>query len=147
MNSISVPAKDGQAPARRFGGCVAIAIILVGCLCLAGGWFFLSRNSMERLQTSWYLQSNGQTTQGVIADMEEESSARPGDNVVYRLVVEYEVDGKTFTVKSYAAYGALATYNVGDSIGVIYDPNDPENAQVNIFMERWLEPFLSTLPF
>jgi hypothetical protein len=147
MNNSPMPAKDGQAPARRFGGCVAIIIILVGYVCLAGGWFLFSRNSMERLQTSWYLQSNGKTAEGVIANMEQESSARPGDNVVYRLVVEYDVDGETYTVRSYAAYGALATYKVGDSIDVIYDPDDPANAQVDIFMERWLEPFLSTLPF
>lgn len=147
MNNVSVPAKDGQAPARRFGGCVAIVVILVGCLCMAGLWFLLAGDSVEILQTSWYLQLNGETATGVIADLEKESSGRPGDNVVYRLVVEYQVDGTTYTVKSYAAYGALATYEVGDSIDVIYNPNDPEIAQVDIFMERWLTPFLSSLPF
>lgn len=147
MNNVSVPAKDGQAPARRFGGCVAIVVILAGCLCMAGLWYLLAGDSADILKTSWYLQSNGETATGVIADLERESSPTPGDNFVYRLVVEYEVDGRTYTVKSYAAYGALATYEVGDSIDVIYDPNDPENAQVDIFTERWLTPFLSSLPF
>ena len=147
MSSVADSRKDGQAPARRFGGCVAIVVVAIGCLCLAGGWFLLAGDSLDVLQTSWYLQTNGETVAGVIADMEEETSPIPGNNTVYRLVVDYIVDGTTYTVKSYSAYGALATYNVGDSIDVIYDPDDPQNAQVDIFMERWLNPLLSSLPF
>ena len=147
MNNLAGSPKDGQAPARRFGGFVAFFVILCGCLCLIALWLLYSSNNLKTLKTSWYLQTHGEVTRGIIAHMEEESGTKPGSGPVYRLVVEYDVDGKTYTVRSYYAYGNLAAYEVGDSIDVIYDPDDPGNAQVDIFNERWLDPILSTLPF
>ena len=143
----AIPVPDGQAPARRVGACVAVVVVLLGCLCLVGAWLLLAGDSLEVLKTSWYLQTHGETTTGQITSIETESSPTPGGNTVRRLVVDYTVDGVTYTVKSRYAYGSLATYKVGDTLDVIYDTADPTNAQVDLFLERWLDPILSALPF
>jgi hypothetical protein len=43
MNSNTIPIKDEQAPARRFGALIAIIVICLGCACLAGGWYFFAQ--------------------------------------------------------------------------------------------------------
>jgi hypothetical protein len=78
--------------------------------------------------------------------LEEVPGVKLNSIASYRLIVEFDVDGKTYKVKSHSSYH-VPDYNLGDPIQVIYDLDDPETAQVDIFSERWLEPFLKSLPF
>ncbi len=146
MDNVQMQAVRSQAWATRFGYLVAIVATLGCCLCMVSVWAIFSRDSLQTLQTSWYLRSNGEITSGTIVDLEEHS---PGDHdtaAMYILVVEYEVGGKKYTVRSRDAY-YVPDYNKGDIVQVIYDPNDPETAQVDIFYERWFEPILDASPF
>ncbi len=138
MNNIASPANDGQAPARRFGVLVAVVVILFFCACAIGVWALFNKSSIEILKTSFYMQSNGVKTTGTIVQMEKHSSRRPGSGPVFKFIVDYEVDGQTYTFKSITAYGALDTHVVGDSIPVIYDPAAPSIAQIDTFTERWV---------
>jgi hypothetical protein len=138
MKNVPTPVKDGQAPARRFGALVAIVIVLVFCACAVGGWGLFNKSSVEILKTSFHLQSNGVKTAGTIVGLERHSSARPGSGPVFKFIVDYDVDGQTYTLTSLTAYGALDTHEVGDSIPVIYDPEDPTVAQIDTFTERWV---------
>jgi hypothetical protein len=146
MNNIPPPTKDGQAPARRFGALVAIVVILLFCVCAVGGWALFNKDSIEILKTSFHLQSNGVKTDGTIVALEKHSSPRPGSGPVFKFIVEYDVDGETYTLKSLTAYGALDTHEVGDTIPVIYDPEDPTIAQIDTFTERWIF-LLDFIPF
>jgi hypothetical protein len=140
MNRVKVPGEREQAAATRFGYLVAVVASLCIFSCLAGVWFLFARDSLEILQTSWHLRSNGVLTTGTIIDLEEVPGVRPDSSATYRLIVAYEVDGTTYAVKSLKPY-PVPEYNRGDSIQVIYDPDNPEISQVDIFYERWIFPF------
>ncbi len=118
--------KDGQAPARRIGGCVAIVAILIGCSCLAGLWYVFAGDSIDVLQTSLKLQTGGETTTGTVVDVEQFSGVKPNSNTTFKLFVEYTVDGQTYTIQSIAYYPTRSSSWVGESMPVIYDPADPD---------------------
>jgi hypothetical protein len=149
MNNFTGSAEQDrvQAPARRFGGCVAIVVILGGCLCMSGLWYLLAGDNVDILQTSWHLQSNGATTTGTIVDLEEYSGVSPISNSTFKFFVDFVVDGKTYTIKSNSYYPTKGTGWIGKSMPVIYDPENPNSAQLDTFKERWLGPILSILPF
>ena len=58
-------------------------------------------------------------TTGTIVSLREDSS---DDSTVYFPTVEYTVDGKTYTGELDTGSGS---YQVGQTISVLYDPNDP----------------------
>lgn len=58
-------------------------------------------------------------------------------------VVEYTVDGRRFTFHSSISSSPPA-YKVGDQVGVLYNPDDPQAAQLNTFLDRWLFPVAFT---
>jgi len=146
MNNFAVPANDGQAPARRIGALIAVVVTLCGCVCMIGLWALFAREGIEVVKNSIYLESNGVITTGTIIDLEEHSGVRPTDSPTYTLVVEFDVDGKTYTIKSYMAYPVSSTNGVGDPVQVRYDPANPETAQIDTFEERWLYPVTDILP-
>jgi hypothetical protein len=146
MDNIQLQATKGQVWATRFGYLVAFFAVLCCLVSMIPIWALFSHNSMAILQTSWYLRSKGELTTGTITDLEEVPGVKPYSGASYRLIVEFNVDGKTYTVKSYSPYHG-EDYNRGDPVQVIYDPNNPETAQVDIFSERWFFPLLNSLPF
>jgi hypothetical protein len=146
MNSFAVPARDGQAPARFIGWLIAIIATLCCCISMVGVWALFAREGIQVVQNSIYLESSGVVTTGTITDKEKHSGVRPTDSPTYTLVVEFEVDGKTYTLKSYMAYPVSSTNGVGDPIQVRYDPANPETAQIDTFEERWMYPVTSIIP-
>ena len=58
-------------------------------------------------------------------------------------VVDYEVDGKKFSVQS-AVSSSPPAYSIGEKVSVLYRPNNPASAQINSFTERWLFPVAFT---
>jgi hypothetical protein len=64
--------------------------------------------------------------------LEEVPGVKPNSIASYRLLVEFDVDGNTYTVKSHSSYH-VPDYNLGDPVQVIYDPDDPETA-LNLFV-------------
>jgi hypothetical protein len=147
MNNPAIPQDAAQKRAGRIGTCVAIVVTALACLCLLAVWGLFVSNDLGILKTSWHLQNNGEVTSGTIVDYEMHDGVKPGDAPTRNLIVEYTVDGETYTVKTYSAYAASSEQERGDSIDVIYDPADPATAQVDIFSERWFMPFISILPF
>jgi hypothetical protein len=35
---------------------------------------------------------------------------------------------------------------VGETMPVVYDPDDPNTALIDTFQERWLTPFVNSVP-
>lgn len=146
MNGLEVQETKAQKNATRFGYMVAFFVTLCGCLCLIALWAVFNGTSLEILQTSWHLKNVGSLTTGTIVDFEEVPGNRPNSSSTYRIIVGFEVDGETYTVKSYSSY-PLSQYNREETVQVIYDPSDPAVAQVDIFSERWFFPILDAILF
>jgi len=89
---------------------------------------------------SWKLQNEGETTTGTVVRMEESDSSE-GGCCVYSPVVEFDVNGRTHSFESGNASDPPA-YEVGEAVDVIYDPSDPDTAQINKWSERWLFPII-----
>jgi hypothetical protein len=137
---------DGQAPARRFGALVFVMIVLCACACALSVWMFFAKDGIKTLQTSFHLQTNGETTAGTVVELEQYEGVRPTSSSSYKLFVEYVVDGETFTVKSNAFYPTKGSGWTGESMPIVYDPQDPGRAQIDTFNERWWMPITSVLP-
>ena len=149
MNNPSITIKDGQAPARRIGGAIAVLVLLVGLACMCGIWYFFAGESVNQVIDSVRLQSSGVTTTGTVVDVEEHSTADPSDpgtRYTYRLTISFDVDGTSHTFQSNAIYHALDHSWGGETMPVIYEPEDPNVAMINTFRERWFEPVLNAWP-
>ena len=92
------------------------------------------------LSTAYKLETSGSTTTGTVIEMEE-SSTNEGGCCVYSPVIEFQVNGQTYTFDGGNASDPPA-YQVGETVPVIYDPSDPNTAQINKWSERWLFPII-----
>jgi hypothetical protein len=90
--------------------------------------------------TSWQLEQNGETGTGIVTGLEESDSA-DGGCCVYSPVIEFNVDGQTYSFDGENASYPPA-YEVGEEVSVLYDPADPNTAQINKWTERWLFPII-----
>lgn len=90
--------------------------------------------------TSWRLEQNGETGTGIVTGLEESDSA-DGGCCVYSPVIEFNVDGQTYSFDGENASYPPA-YEVGEEVSVLYDPADPNTAQINKWTERWLFPII-----
>jgi len=74
-------------------------------------------------------------TKGKVLDLKEYSS---GDGVVYRPVFSFmDNAGNNHTIHS--TWGSNPPrYGIGDSVSVLYDPEEPENAKTDSFFDLWL---------
>jgi hypothetical protein len=143
----NVPAVDGQAPARRIGGLIAVVVCLCACVCALGVWYLFAREGITALTNSISLQTKGVTTTGTVTSVEEFSDNDPSfPQSSYKVTVSFEVDGVTYSVKGSAFYKAEGNSLVGDSMPIIYDPDDPNIALIDTFQERWLEPIVNSAP-
>ena len=114
----------------------------IGCWILFGNLFLAAFClwGVYAGYTSWRLQNEGVTTTGTVIQMEESSSSE-GGCCVYSPVVEFTVNGQTYSFDGGNASDPPA-YRVGEVVEVIYDPSDPGTAQINKWTERWLFPIL-----
>lgn len=89
---------------------------------------------------SWQLEQNGETTTGIVTGLEESDSAE-GGCCVYSPVIEFDVNRQTYSFDGDTASYPPA-YEVGEEVSVLYDPADPNTAQINKWTERWLMPII-----
>jgi len=89
---------------------------------------------------SWQLEQNGETTTGIVVQMEA-SSCSEGGCCVYSPVIEFVAGGQTFSFEGDTASDPPA-YEVGEAVSILYDPADPDTAQINKWSERWLFPLI-----
>jgi hypothetical protein len=117
---------------RLYIGCVTIVanLFFMG-FCLWGGY---------AAYTSWQLQTNGETVTGVVVELEEHSDAE-GGCCTYVPIVEYSVKGQQYSIEGDTASNP-PQYEVGEDVSILYDPSDPNKAQINKWTERWLFPII-----
>ena len=124
--------KIGRGANRLYIGCATIfANLFFAAFCLWG---------VYAAAISWKLQTAGEITTGTVTRLEE-SKTSEGYCCVYSPIVEFEVNGQTFSFENNNASNS-PDYEIGSQVKVRYDPADPNTAQINEFSDRWLFPII-----
>ena len=90
--------------------------------------------------TGWQLQTNGVTTTGMVVRLDERSSGE-GGCCTYVPVVDFQVQDQVYTFEGDNASYPPA-YDVGEEVKVRYDPSNPDRAQIDSMLERWIFPVI-----
>jgi len=116
--------------------------VKVGCIAVLANLFFAAFClwGVYAGYVSWQLQTGGETTEGIVIRLDEQSDG-DGGCCTYVPVVEFEAGGRVYSIEGDTASYPPA-YDVGERVPVIYDPSDPQTAQINKWTERWLFPIL-----
>lgn len=129
-NAVNVVEKVARGANRLYIGCITIlANLFFMAFCLWGVYAAV---------IGWRLESNGEVTTGIVVRLDEQSDAE-GGCCTYVPIVEFEAGGKTYSFKGDTASDP-PQYKVNEKVPVLYDPSDPNTAQINKFSERWLMP-------
>ena len=124
--------KVGRGASRVYIGCMAIfANLFFAAFCLWGAY---------AASVSWKLQTAGVTTTGTVVRLEE-SKTSEGYCCEYTPVVEFEAGGNIYSFEDKSASDS-PDYQVGGQVQVRYDPADPNTAQIDDVLERWLFPVI-----
>ena len=144
MQTPNVPT---EAASRRIGSCVTIVILFFVVVFVIAAYLLFNRKGVELFQTTLNLQFNGVKTTGTVSSVEEFSDGDPAfQTYSYKLIVEFQVDGKTYLVKGNSYYPSKQNGWAGEPVEVIYDPKDPNSAMIDNFDERWLIPIGEAAP-
>jgi hypothetical protein len=121
---------------------VGLNRLYIGCATVSGNLFFLAFClwGAYAAYNSYNLGKNGEATTGIVTRMEE-SNTTEGGCCVYSPVIEFEANGQTYTFKGDSASNP-PEYEVGEEMRVLYNPENPNNAQINKASERWLMPVI-----
>lgn len=115
----------------------------VGCWIIFANLFFAGFClwGVYAASISWKLENEGVTATGTVVRLEESDSAE-GGCCVYSPVIEFTAsDDRKYTFEGDNASDPPA-YDVGENVSIIYDPKDPDTAQINKWTERWLFPII-----
>jgi len=124
--------KVGKVANRVQTGCIMIlANLFFAGFCLWG---------VYAGYVSWKLEQGGERTTGNVVRLEESNSSE-GSCCVYSPVIEFSAGGQTYSFESGNASDPPA-YRVGEEVPVLYDPANPETAQINSIFERWVFPII-----
>lgn len=96
-------------------------LLFVGMVALAGALAL----------KSWRLVATGGIAPGRVVEVVEVYR----EGTLYYPVIEYEVDGVTYTFTGRTE--APATYAEGETVRMRYQPGDPARARIDSFMELW----------
>jgi hypothetical protein len=103
----------------------------VGFLVLCG---YLTDHAKTKLHTH-------REAEGTVVDFHSVQTTRGAR--VYPIVA-YQVDGQTYRVRAHSSMGLFSrTYQLGDTIPVLYPPNEPDNGSLNTFADMWLGPIIT----
>ncbi len=123
--SAATPAKAGM----KFS-CLGLILNLIWIGLLAGGLYVA--------YDSWKLSTGGSNVSGTVVDMIESSD---DDGTTYAPVVQYEVNGTTYSYQS-SNYTNPPAYRVGQEVKMVYDGDHPDKARISNFFELWLIPLI-----
>lgn len=122
------------------GGCLSTLGWALGLNVI---WLLLAVLAVFLGMRSYTLSTKGAVVSGtVVRYVEEDKSASFTD---FYPVVEFEVDGQTYSVRSQNTYGWWNQYTrfpIGETVEMRYDPADPANAEINSWADLWGEPII-----
>ena len=114
----------------------------IGCIAVLANLFFMAFCLWGAYAgyVSWNLQTNGESIEGTVVRLNEQSDSE-GGCCTYVPVVEFDAGGRAYSFEGDTASDPPA-YRVGQRVPVIYDPSDPQTAQIDKWSELWLFPIL-----
>lgn len=114
----------------------------IGCMAVLINLFFMAFClwGVYAGYISWKLQTSGEKVEGTVVRLNEQSDSE-GGCCTYVPIVEFEAGGRAYSFEGGTASDPPA-YRVGERVPVIYDPADPQTAQMDKWSERWLFPIL-----
>ena len=92
---------------------------------------------------SYTLTTEGEVATGMVVEYVEEELNTVGTNIYP--VVEFTVDGETYTVRSQNSYrwwNKYTRFPLGGEVEMRYDPGDPQNAEINSWLDVWGETII-----
>ena len=116
-----------QSP-RPYLGYIFVAIGVV--LLIIGG--LVTWHTVE-------FKSKAESAEGTVIEMQPRHS---DGSTTYAPVVEFETAGGELVTYHSSSSSSPPAYDVGESVEVLYDPNDPSEAKINSFFNLWFLPLL-----
>jgi hypothetical protein len=104
------------------------AFVAIGVLALAWG-------AIDLVRTVHFVK-NAEHATGTVVDVSREIDDE-GDEFFYPVVRFTTAEGKEFEFKSDSGSNP-ASHSTGDEVDVLYDPDDPDDAQLSGFFDLWL---------
>jgi hypothetical protein len=116
--------------------------LYIGCATIFANLFFMAFClwGVYAAYVSWQLETGGERTTGVVVRLDEQDDP-DGGCCTYVPVVEFEAGGRTYSFQGDTASDP-PQYRVNEEVSVLYDPSDPDTAQIDKFSERWLMPLI-----
>jgi hypothetical protein len=111
-------------------------------LALNLAWLLLAAFTAWLGWRSFNLSANGSVAEGTVVRLLEDEVSATSD---FYPVVEFEVDGQTYSVQSQNSYrwwNRYLRFPVGGQVEILYDPADPEKAEINSWWDIWNEPLI-----
>ena len=93
-----------------------------------GASFFVYQHTQKFIQSA-------SRTKGTVSKL----IRRPGDNSYYPIFLFEDQQGNKHSVDSLSG-NYPAAYKVGDVVSVIYQTDNPENAEIDTFLNVWIWP-------
>ena len=94
---------------------------------------------------SYTLSSNGNVAEGKVVRLLEDETAFDSN---FTPIVEFQVDGVTYTVQSqnnYRWWNRYTRFPVGGQVEVRYEIDNPENAEINSWWDVWNETIIMSV--
>ena len=107
----------------KFPPWTAWVLLVIGPLLMFPGVYFIA--------SAYSFSARSASTAGTVIAMSPGSTQSP--------TVEYFVDNCRFVHKSNVS-SSPPRYSIGDAVELVYDPDDPQSAAINSFVQRWLLP-------
>jgi Protein of unknown function (DUF3592) len=107
-------------------------------VCLAFGVGLLVACPVAFVHTERFVAGAEHAT-GTVIDLSRETDSE-GRVTLYPVVRFTTADGRT--VQFLSSSGSSSPPEVGDSVDVLYDPDDPRDAQLSGFFDLWLFPLV-----
>ena len=116
--------------------------LYIGCATIIANLFFMAFClwGVYAAYIGWQLQTNGEATTGIVVRLDEQSDAE-GGCCTYVPIIEFEAGGNTYSFRGDTASDPPA-YEVSEEVSILYDPANPNTAQINKWSERWLMPII-----
>ncbi len=105
-------------------------------------WLLLAALTAWLGWRSYTLSVNGSVAEGTVVRLLEDEVAFDSD---FYPVVEFEVDGQTYTVQSqnnYRWWNKYTRFPIGKQVEMRYNPANPESAEINSWVDLWMEPLI-----
>ena len=105
-------------------------------------WLLLALFTVWMGWRSYTLSSSGSVAEGKVVQLLEDEVTFTSD---FTPIVEFQVDGVTYTVQSqntYRWWNRYTRFPVGGQVEVRYEIGNPENAEINSWWDVWNETII-----